>query len=154
MSFITRLPDQVPGLGSPARNDALFLKQALVLSGTAQQTNVIPASGNFSPALCRGKIRVKLSAPSTSGVSPAVSSLYFVLTDGTNFVDVGRHSSEVMQLGGATPSASIPNYVDRILEFEVDINAVSLSVVSTLTGTNPIVLMDVEISGTAGYSTD
>lgn len=154
MSFITRLPDQVPGLGSPARNDALFLKQAIVLTGTAQQGNIIPASGNFVPALSRGKIRVKLSAPAASGVSPAVASLYFVLTDGTNFVEVGRHSTEVLAIGSNTPSASIPNYVDRIIEFEVDIAAVSLSVESTLTGTNPVVLMDVEISGTAGYSTD
>ena len=150
MTFVRRLPLIVPGMATPLQNDALFLKQSFVLSGTSGQTNTM---SGFVPSLACGKIRVKFTVPSTSGVSPAVASCYLVLDDGTTFVQVANIISGVLATQGAANSAaSIPNNIDRVVEFEVDISATRLSMYSTLTGTNPIILMDVEISGTSGNS--
>lgn len=149
-TFVRRLPLIVPSQGSPLLNDTLFLKQTFVLSGTTAQTNTM---SGFVPSLACGKVRVKFTVPSTSGVSPAISSCYLVLDDGTTFVQIGSISSNVLAIQGAANSAaSIPNNVDHVREFEVDIQATRLSIYSTLTGTSPIILMDVEISGTAGNS--
>ena len=159
MTFINRLAAIVPGQGTPISNDSLFLKQAIVLSGTGAQTNVIPGTGAFVPAITKGKLRWKAYAPPNTGVNPALSVLRFVLTDGLNqWVEIDSSSSEALMpstggsstLAGLSPSGSIPNIVDRTKEFEVDINASYLFVYSTLTGTAPIVILDVELSGTAG----
>src|SRR5208282_218523 len=140
-----RLAQIVPSQGTPFQNDTLFLKQTFVLSTTSQQINQMSA---FVPSISKGKIRVKIFCPSTTGVSPAVSSMYFILDDGTTYVEVGRHSTEILTFSTLLEAPSIPLYVDRVIEFEVDINATELSIASTLTGTNPILLLDVEISGT------
>jgi hypothetical protein len=147
-SFINRLPLIVPGQAQPTMNDSLFLRQAIVLSGTSETTVNLPSTGSFTTSISKGKIRVKFTAPTASGVSPAVSYVYFVLTDGINFVEVGKHTTEVLAIGANPAVASMPQQVDRVIEFEVDINATSLVVEYLLTGTSPIILMDLELSGT------
>jgi hypothetical protein len=147
VTFINRLPAIVPSQGTPLQNDSLFLKQAFALTGTTQQVNAISWSGS-APTISKGKIRLKFIAPTTSGVNPSITSAYMVLDDGTNYVQVGNVSSAVFTAQVTTGAASIPNQVDRVVEFEVDINATELSIATTLAGTSPVVLMDVEISGT------
>ena len=151
MSFINRLSGIMPGQGTPTQNDALFLKQTFVLSGNSAQMNFLTgglATGLFSPTISKGKIRVKAAAPSTSGANPALTSVDFILDDGTNFVHVGRIVSNVLTIQPVAGSTAAPTYVDRVIEFETDINATRLGIQSTVAGTNPIVLMDVELSGT------
>lgn len=157
MSFVNRLAQITIGQGSTISNDSLFLKQAIVLSTTAAATTVIPATAAFVPSITKGKLRWKAYAPPNSGVSPAISVLRFVLTDGLNqWAEIDSSSSEILMpstggsstLAGLAPSGSIPNIVDRTKEFEIDFSASYLFVYSTLTGTNPIVIVDVELAGT------
>lgn len=157
MSFVNRLGQITIGQGSTILNDSLFLKQAIVLSTTAAATNVLPGTGAFVPAISKGKLRWKVYAPPNSGVSPAISVLRFVLTDGLQqWAEIDSSTTEVLMqstggsstLSGLVPSGSIPNIVDRTKEFEIDFSASYLFVYSTLTGTNPIVILDVEIAGT------
>lgn len=154
MSFINRLAQIVPGQGTPANNDSLFLKQAITLSGTSLQTNQVPAAGGgFQPPITKGKVRVKFTTNLNQGTNPKISTIYFVLSDGTNFIDIGSLASmEVVVSGGAgginQQSASIPNAIDRVFEFEVDSAMSYLFISSTLAGTSPVIFMDVEISGT------
>lgn len=148
MTFINRLGAITPSQGSGVQNDTFYLRQAITLSGTTTQTNTLPTTGSWIPSISKGKLRVKAYAPAASGVSPAISALSFVLTDGTAFVEVMRVTSPVLAIGANTPSASQPSFEDRVQEFEVDINATSMIVVSLLTGTAPIVIADIELSGT------
>lgn len=146
MTFVNRLSAITPGMGTPMQNDALFLKQTFLLSGTLTQINVMPATGAFVPTISKGKIRIKVYPGPTPGTSPSVT-FAAVFSDGTNFVEVARVTTPVMGSGG-TQSGSIPNYSDRIFDFELDINASYCYLNTVLTGTAPVVLMDVEISGT------
>lgn len=153
MAFISRLPDIVPGHGSPAQDDTLFLHEGIVLSTNNPQLNYVPGTAGlrFVPPLVKGKIRVKFTA--VSGTSPAITEASFVLDDaaigGTNYTEVGNVVSQVMApvQGGSTLT---PLATDRVFEFEIDFCATRLGISTTLGGTTPVVLMDVEISGTTG----
>lgn len=153
-SFVNRLAQIMIGQGVPVVNDAVFLKQGITLSGTALQTTQIPATGGFTPPITKGKVRLKFYTNLNQGTNPKISTLYCLLSDGVNFVDIGSLASmEVIVSGGAgginQQSASIPNSIDRVFEFEVDGSGMSyLFISSTLAGTNPVVFMDVEVSGT------
>ena len=134
-------------------NDSLFLKQTFVLSSNSAQLNYLTgglATGAFVPTIGKGKIRCKIACPNTSGATPAAASIVFVLDDGTTYVQVGTITSITLAVQPAAGSMATPNYVDKVLEFEVDIAATRLGIYSTLSGTNPIALMDVELSGTTG----
>ena len=155
MSFVNRLAQIMIGQGVPSVNDALFLKQAITLSGTSLQTNQIPAAGGgFQPPITKGKVRLKFYTNLNQGTNPKISTLYCLLSNGVDFVDIGSLASmEVIVSGGAggvnQQSASIPNAIDRVFEFEIDGSGMNyLFISSTLAGTNPVVFMDVEISGT------
>lgn len=148
MTFINRLGAITPSQGSGVSNDTFYLRQAITLSGTTIQTNALPTTGSWTPSISKGKFRVKLYAPAASGVSPAIAFMAVVLTDGVSFVNVIRWSSSVLAIGSNQPSASMPSFEDRVAEFEVDINATSMIVVSQLNGTAPIVIADIELSGT------
>jgi hypothetical protein len=157
MSFINRLAQVTPSQGTPIGNDSLFLKQAIVLSGTGAATNILPGTGAFVPAITKGKLRWKVYAPPNSGVSPALSVFRVVLTDGLNqWAEIESSTTEILMpstggssaLSGLAPSGSIPNIVDRTKEFEIDFSASYAYVYSTMTGTSPIMVLDIEIAGT------
>ena len=154
MSFINRLAQITPSQGTPINNDSLFLKQAITLSGTSAQTTQVPAAGGgFSPQITKGKVRLKFYTNLNQGTNPKISALTLVLSDGTNFTEIASLGTlEVIVSGGAgginQQSASIPNAIDRVFEFEVDTPMSYLFVVSTLAGTNPVVFCDVEVAGT------
>jgi len=155
MSFVSRIGEITPSVGSTISNDTFYLKQAIALVGTAAQTNIL---GPFPIAIRKGKIRIKFSVMATSGVSPSVTTFQVVMTDGGssspqgNWSDVMRiASTEVLTQisAGIAPSGSIPNYYDRVAEFELDFNANYCFIYSVLAGTNPVVLADIDIGATA-----
>ena len=149
MAFVYRLATSVPSQGSPVMNDTFFYRTSVNLTTTGAQTNTLPTTGVWTPTIHQGLIRVRFVPTSGSGATPAVATCVLVLSDGTTFVEVARLTTGTLAVPPAAGTALAPNFGDRVVEFLVDINATSLSVITTLSGTAPIVNMDIELSGTA-----
>ena len=141
MTFTNRLGIIVPSMGSPLQNDTLYLKSGTALSGTVAQTTTM---GSLSPTLRAGNIRIKFLGG--GGTTPALVSVNITVTDGTTTYNIATINPP------AAISLSATSGVDWLVEFLVDINVSSLSVVTTLSGTNPTTTMDIEVAGTTGNS--
>lgn len=150
MTFVNRLAQITPSQGTPVANDTVFLNNTFTLGGTGGATKTMSWATTVGvPTISKGKIRVKVAAQ--SGTTPTLVSLYLVLDDGTNFVNVGVFdpaTAQALNVGTGSASATSPNYWDHVWEFETDINATQLSIVATLGGTTPTATMDVELAGT------
>ena len=150
MTFVNRLAQITPSQGAPVGNDSVFLHNTFTLGGTGSATKTMSwATSVGVPTISKGKIRFKLQA--TAGTSPTLILIEFVLDDGTSFVSVERFNPTTAQpiaLPSGSPSATAPDYIDRVFEFETDINATELSIVVTLGGTTPQATLDVELAGT------
>jgi hypothetical protein len=150
LTFVNRLAQVTPSQGTPVANDSVFLHNTFTLGGTGSATKTMSWATTVGvPTISKGKIRAKLSAQ--NGTSPTLILLEFVLDDGTNFVSVGRFNpttAQPLNVGTGSASATSPNYIDHVFEFETDIAATELSIVTTLGGTTPTATLDVELAGT------
>lgn len=142
MTFTARLSSVFPGMGQPQVNDANQLATNQALSGTGQQTNTLPpSSGSFSPTMSKGKFRIKVYAG--TGTTPTLTDIVVTVTDGTNTIEIfAFHPNSAIALSSTSWYDSGPQ------EWEVDINATSASVKTTLGGTSPGASLDWEILGT------
>lgn len=131
--------------------EQLVQSLAVALSGTAQQTTRVPASGSITPQVNRGYIRAKVY--NGGGTSPTLSDITFQAADGTNTVFIDNvHPAAAVAL-------STTSWVDVLIDFIVDTfgtsggaagnlispGATFFNVLTTMGGTSPTASMDVEI---------
>ena len=157
MSINIRLDRIFPGMGQPLRNDALYLQTGLALSGTAQQTFPIPASGVLVPTTTAGRIRVKIY--NGGGTTPAVTDIVITATDGTNTVEILQGTFHTNVAVSLTATSWLEFEFEYILDTApsgagggasgqlsgVIGGANAFSVKTTLSGTAPTASMDMEI---------
>jgi hypothetical protein len=144
VTFTRRLSTIFPGFGQPQLNDTMFLNQSLALSGTGQQTSIVPSttSVTFSPTISAGKMRIKISAG--AGTSPTLTDILVTASDGTTTVTFAN--------GVFHPNTAVALSTTSIVEFEFDficdLNLTSFTIKTTMGGTSPTATMDVEVLGT------
>lgn len=157
MTFVNRVPNVLPGFGTPIQNDTLQLSSNVSLSTTSAQTNTL---SGITPTFSKGYVRVKIYGG--GGTTPALSLLQVVVSDGTTFVGIFYQSpvvatNIVLGTGAAAGSpytnagvlgTSVGGY-DALIPFEVDINCTQISVITTLSGTTPTAKLDFEVSATS-----
>jgi hypothetical protein len=153
MALTIRLDRTFPGMGSPMRNDAIFLQTGLAMSGTAQQSFPIPASGVLSFQTTTGKIRMKVY--NGGGTTPALTDILVTASDGTNSVVIGN--SLLHPTVAVTLIAASNQFFEFFFEYLLDSGAgggasgtlaggaTSFSVKTTMSGTSPTASMDLEI---------
>lgn len=156
MSLTVRLDRVFPGMGTPLRNDAIFLQTGLAMSGTAQQSFPIPATGVLSLTTTMGRIRMKVY--NGGGTTPALADILATASDGTNTVVIGQgilHPNVAITLLAASNQ-----FFEFYFEYLIDLGAgggatgtlsntiggaTSFSVKTTMTGTSPTASMDLEL---------
>jgi hypothetical protein len=157
MSFNTSLASTQPGFGSSISSSVNALT-AVALSTTGAVANTVPSSGNLVPTfgVIAGKVRVKIY--NGGGTSPTLVAIVIKLSDGTNTVTVDAFNPAVAVTLSAT------SWFDGLFAFLIDTGAtanggalgqlisnttqngaLTLSVTTTLGGTTPTALMDVEV---------
>jgi len=126
---ITNSIARFPGVGG-----VLTAKTAVALSGTVQQTSTVTFAQPQATSSC-GWVRVKVT--NGGGTTPTCAAI-IQLTDGTGTVIIGQF-----------PALTIPlvatSGVDFIFEYNIDLNATSVSVLTTLGGTGPTATLDWEV---------
>jgi hypothetical protein len=153
MSLNIRLDRTFPGMGSPLRNDAIFLQTSLAMTGTVQQSWPIPATGTLSFSTTTGKIRMKVY--NGGGTTPALTDVLVTASDGTNSVVIGN--SMLHPTVAITLLASANQFFEYFFEYLLDSGAgggasgtlaggaTSFSVKTTMSGTTPTASLDLEI---------
>jgi len=130
----------------------LYTSVNVVLSGTAQQTKTVPATGSFSPAVNRGYWRCKVY--NGGGTSPTLTDLTVNGYDGTNTVVVDNFHP------GTASTLSATAYVDVLSDFLFDYTtagggasgsllqygATVLQFLTTMGGTSPTATADYEVA--------
>lgn len=122
-----------PGFGSPI----VAARANVSMSGTAQQTFTVPSSGSLAPTCRTGYVRFKTTGG--GGTSPTLTDILITATDGTTTVTIDNFHPNTAITLSATSTA------DYLKEFCIDINATSVSVLTTMGGTAPTSTGDVEI---------
>jgi hypothetical protein len=148
-----RLDRTFPGYGQGVRNDSVYLQSGIALSGTAQQTKTIPATGVILGTTA-GKIRIKIYG--SGGTTPALTDLLVQASDGTNTVPIyWLHPN-------AAVSLSTTQWIDFFFEYLLDTasttagsggaagqlkpgGATLFNILTTMSGTGPTAIMDLEI---------
>ena len=158
MPLNRRLDSIFPGMGQPFRNDATFVQLALAMTGTVQQSFPIPATGVLVPTTTAGRIRLKIY--NGGGTSPTLTDLVITATDGTNTITL------LQSLVHPTVAVAITATAWMEFEFEylLDVatsgagggasgqlssligGANAFSVKTTMGGTTPTALMDLELA--------
>jgi len=123
-----------PGFGSPY----VVSRLGVALSGTGEGTTTIPSSGSLSPTCRTAILNIKIFTG--TGTSPTVSRVHVNATDGTTTEEVYEYKPGT---AFALTSAQVVHLQVRIL---LDINATSVSVLTTLGGTGPGATLDVELA--------
>jgi hypothetical protein len=158
VSFNVRLDRIFPGMGQPLRNDAVFLQSGIALSGTAQQSSPIPASGVLSIPTSAGRLRIKIY--NGGGTTPALTDIVVTAGDGTNNITLGG--------GILHPTVAVTLSATSWLEFEFEYiidfattagggggsvgqllasvgGANQFAIKTTMSGTAPTASMDLEL---------
>lgn len=148
MSFTNRLARIMAGFGSPKGSDGQFSKQNVALSGTGQQTNVLPAalptSWIAANTLSAGYAQIKISAG--IGTSPTLVDIVLQGSDGVNTVTLGViHPNSAITL-------SSTSQCEFLIPFQTDLTLISMTLLTTLGGTSPGATLDWEVLGTVGSS--
>jgi len=148
-----RLDAMVAGINVGLRQDSLYQNIGISLSGTAEQTNTIPASGTFPIAYSTGWVRVKIY--NAGGTNPTLTSLKVLVGDGTNLV-------LMYALNPATShNLTATSWFDECIDFLCDVAASgagggasgqlsaanginTITLKTTLGGTAPTATMDAE----------
>jgi hypothetical protein len=155
VSFNVGIARSFPGFGVGSFL-AAYAQSAIALSGTAQQTKTIPASGTLTgiPGTTCGKINIKIYAG--SGTSPTLTDILVQASDGTNLVPVFEYHPNVAL------ALTTTQWFNRFFEYILDTasttaaaggangqllpgGATSFNVLTTLGGTSPGAKMDLEI---------
>jgi len=90
----------------------LIQRLGVALSGAAQQTTSIPASGSITPGIYQGKVRVKVYNGTGTGVT--LTDITLQITDGTNTVILAEFHPNTAPVLTATA------WVDWDEDFTVD----------------------------------
>jgi hypothetical protein len=108
MAINNSVANNSPGFGSPE----LIQRLGIALSGAAQQTTSIPASGSITPGIYQGKVRIKVYNGTGTGVT--LTDLILQITDGTNTVIFGEFHPN------SAPTLTSTTWVDYLSDFCVD----------------------------------
>jgi hypothetical protein len=108
MAINNTVANNSPGFGSPQ----LIQRLGIALSGAAQQTTSVPATGAIVPGIYQGKVRVKVYAGTGTGVT--LTDLVLQITDGTNTVIFGEFHPN------SAPTLTATTWVDVEFDFTVD----------------------------------
>lgn len=155
MAFNRRLDSTFPGFGVGVRNDASYQQIAVALSGTAQQTVPLPATGTFSTPFTAGKLRLKIYGG--GGTTPAISDIVVSFTDGTNTV----YPPQGVYHPTAAKTLSATLWLEWYFEFLFDVASTGGSgtvggmlasvgganagtILTTMTGTSPTASLDID----------
>jgi hypothetical protein len=155
VSFNVGVARIFPGFGVGTFYSA-FAQSAIVLSGTAQQTKHIPATGSLvsPPGTTTGRINIKIY--DGSGTSPTLTDILVQATDGTNTVPIFEYHPNVAL------ALSTTSWFNRYFDYLLDTasatasaggttgqllpgGATSFNILVTLGGTSPGALMDLEL---------
>ena len=156
MSLNIRLDRIFPGMGVSVRNDTQYLRAGIALSGTPQQTSVLPATGIILPTTA-GRIRVKIY--NGGGTTPTFTDLVVNASDGTNTVIIGPSLVHPASAIGLTATQWFEYEFEYLLDTAasgagggatgqlsgVVGGATSFNILTTMGGTSPTASMDVEI---------
>lgn len=134
MAFTNRLLLIVPGFGTPIQNDTLFLKTAVSLTTTGEQTNSLTG---LTPAIKSGWIRIKVYTG--GGTSPTLTSVRISVTDGTTTEWI----AEVSPATAYTLAAN--NQITLSFPFLSELAVTQVNVLTTLGGTTPTASLDIEV---------
>jgi hypothetical protein len=148
MTFINRLSRILLGFGAPKIQDSMFLQANKALSGTGQQTFVLPAalpsSWNAPNTMSAGWAQIKIYAG--TGTSPTLVDLVLQGSDGVNTVTFGViHPNSAIAL-------SSTGSCEFLIPFQTDLTLSSITLSTTLGGTSPGATLDWEVLGTVGSS--
>jgi hypothetical protein len=148
-----RLDAIVAGISAGLRQDSVYVSTGVALSGTAEQTNTLPASGTFPIAYSTGWVRIKIY--NGGGTNPTLTSLKILAGDGTNSV-------LLYALNPATAhNLTATSWFDECIDFLVDVAATgagggatgqliaanginTITIKTTLGGTTPTATLDAE----------
>lgn len=133
MTIVNSAALVAPGFGTPL----VSARASVAMSGTGQQTFTVPSSGSLAPTARTGYVRVKVFGG--GGTSPTLTDILITATDGTATYTIDNfHPNTAITLSGTAG-------LDYLKEFCLDINATSISVLTTMGGTSPTATGDVEI---------
>jgi hypothetical protein len=146
-----------PGMGVSVRNDSVYYQAGIALSGNAQQSSPIPASGSLAVTTTAGRVRVKIYGG--GGTSPTLVDFVVTAGDGTNLITLGQsilHPTVAISLVTAS-------WFEMEFEYVLDVatsgaggaasgqlssvvgGANIFAVKTTLGGTSPTASMDLEL---------